>query len=530
LININTYWEVESAIVRIFHGKTFYYVQDKSNLGFTGDMSHFILPSSQTVLVQDRLDILQSDLYEMPFWDILCAILRNQESPITDTSSFIEALETIAVTLRGTAADVDYGFLRNFLTECIDAKDFFKTTWPVLIRLALEMPTLFPEDALQDLGKDGKAVLSGKQIACLVVHQFLCSMPAHPWETESFVDFRPWYSEHSTQHCGAVTAYLTALFTYFQRLREFEQAEIWRLAGDFNDRSVTFELKTISNQEAFDLLSTRAAETSLLQTSLELIFMPRFQISPRYLGLSHGCCVISANKCVGYGPSGTQEELQVGTSPECYPIVLLAPPLADNQVLICRGAEAMLTIHGYGREARLDRILTAGADLEWKNRTMLFMDALELDILPVEYDSLIPDIYPSWRMERDMLLKAFNAFSSSESGNYSHVVTGLWGCGTFGGNKYVKSMLQWCAAALAGVPVMRMVLAETEEQKSFGEELKKLDSKLRENKEIVSVKQMFDILLELKGSIRHVGAENGIFDFILDNTNSGGLSASLLGQ
>jgi poly(ADP-ribose) glycohydrolase len=188
-------------------------------------MAQFILPSSPSVQRQDRFDLLESDEYEVPFWDLLTAILRSESAPIVDVPSLIEALETIAVTLRGTASDVNYGLLREFMTaDENDSRLFFTETWPILVDLALDLPSLFPEGSLSSLSSttDGsvpRVVFSRRQVACLVVHQFLCSLPAHPWHTESFVDLRPWYSLTSTVHRGAVHAYLSALFTYFDRIR-----------------------------------------------------------------------------------------------------------------------------------------------------------------------------------------------------------------------------------------------------------------------------------------------------------------------
>lgn len=170
-----------------------------------------------------------------------------------------------------------------------------------------------------------------------------------------------------------------------------------------------------------------------------------------------------------------------------------------------------MSIIGYGRDARLGDVLqetVATSDgLGWNNRTMLFMDALELDTLTVEGDCPIPDISPSSRLSREMILKAYNAFSS---GTYSHVVTGLWGCGTFGGNKYVKCIIQWCAAALAGVPELRFVFS-TPDQHKFGEELAQLLTGLRVHP--VSVYRMVHILVNLKDAAHGVGPD-GIFRYI----------------
>jgi hypothetical protein len=40
---------------------------------------------------------------------------------------------------------------------------------------------------------------------------------------------------------------------------------------------------------------------------------------------------------------------------------------------------------------------------------------------------------------------------------YEMVVTDLWGCRAFDGNKELKSMIQWCAALLAGVPALTFI-------------------------------------------------------------------------
>jgi poly(ADP-ribose) glycohydrolase len=247
---------------------------------------------------------------------------------------------------------------------------------------------------------------------------------------------------------------------------------------------------------------------------VETIYLPQLQTAPPFLGLPDGACVVSANKCIGYGASGTQEELHVGTSPEAYPAVLLAPPLTDRQVLICRGAEAMVSIRGYGRDAQLHEILPVYGGSQWRHRTMLFMDALELDVLPVVGDSLLPDIHPPSRLSRDMVLKAYNGFSSSSSITdppYRYIVTGLWGCRTFGGNKHIKCTLQWCAAALAGVPVLKFVLAGTEEQRLFRDDLGQFVTKIQETSN-VTVRQIFEILLGLKKDVE----PEGIFDYVID--------------
>lgn len=462
----------------------------------------------------------------MPFWDLLKAILTSKSDPIQDIASFIEALETIALSLRWTMTNENHNALHEFLASHLqdEAKhdQYFTKTWPFLVDLALEMPTLFPDGTLPclSLAPNGTgmttATFSRRQVACLVVHQFLCSLPSHPWDTESFVDLRPWYSQSNTSHPGAVHAYLTALFTYFEYLQQSTEGHKPRIDLSADEWPITFTVRSIGNKEVDQILHIEASRAYLSSTSIEICHLEESHTAPTHLGLPQGACVISANKCFGYGPTGTQEELHVGISPEAYPAVLLVPPLSDDQVLICRGAEPMVSIRGYGRDVKLDQVLpSSNCSLEdfyrWKDRTMLFMDALEIGVLGAESNSLIPDVHPPTRISREMISKAFNAFCS-DGEPYSHIVTGLWGCGAFGGNKYVKCLLQWCAASLAQVPVLKFVFSGSE-QKEFAEEFDQFAKMMR--RKGVTVSQVFEALAVMNYCDCEVSADK-VFDYIED--------------
>lgn len=489
--------------------------------------NRFILPSSPVVRCQDRFDLLGSDEDEVPFWDLLTAILTSKSDPIHEIASLLDALESIAISLRGSPRNGNYDTLHEFLTlylrDAVHHDRFFTKTWLFLVDLALEMPTLFPDGTLpclsasQDDNGRSTASFSRRQIACLVVHQFLCSLPPHPWDTESFVDLRPWYIQSNTSHPGAVHAYLTALFTYLEHLQQPIQGHTSRIDSSIEEWPVTFTLRSIGSNEVDQLLENEASSTYLSSTSIEICHLEESQTKPAYLGFPDGACVISSNKCFGYGPTGTQEELHVGISPESYPAVLLTRPLSDNQVLICQGAEPMVSIKGYGRDARLDETLpssisTPEEDIyRWKDRTMLFMDALEMDIIGVDTNLFIPDIHPSTRLSREMILKAYNAFHG-DAEPYSHIVTGLWGCGAFGGNKYVKCLLQWCAASLAQVPALRFVFAGSGQQE-FAEEFARFAVRLTGKH--VTVRQVFEALAAMKDFGDKVSA-HGVFDYMGD--------------
>lgn len=531
-------------------------------------MSRFLLPCSPTLLREDRFDLVGSEDLQVPFWEILTAILAKFGNAVIDVSSLIDVLETIKVCLRGATsrdyrtADTDYEFLREFMSSHLGDSPgksyfFFTKTWPLIVRLALEMPELFSQDSLPCLSLEAEnatAVFSRRQIACLVVHQFLCSLPPHPWDTQSFVDLGIWYSSAAaSSHRAAMHAYLTALFTYFDRLATSD-GDSGLLNFGVEDWPIIFTLKTIDE----DVTHVTNALKNCNLCTLNLVRLPESKTSPEFLGLENGACVIAANKSVGLGPSATQEELQVGSTPESYPASLLIQPLNDRQVLVCQGAEAMVSIRGYGTEAWVEEVLVpdyigpkqqTAADAtsentavspifsKWQRRTMLFMDALPFDFDDVGggTKTILPDLLPG-RLSRE-LVKAYNAFASrplmrsvlpgppSDSEqvptmNYATIATGLWGCGAFGGNSQIKSTLQWCAASLAEIPVLQFICS-SEEQHLFAADFEYFADRLSRFNKAPSAGDVFDTLLELEremASNGHIGIERDeIFDYCLQS-------------
>ena len=325
-------------------------------------------------------------------------------------------------------------------------------------------------------------------MACLVVHQFLCTLTAPTWQ-DGFQDFHIWYSSEQP-HAKAVEAYLTALFKYFFRLVDGNQYSPLRSAVE--EWPITYNLHWMQKSLDIDAHSTPL-------TNLMVISTTEATTSPAVLDLSHGAAVISANKFVGFGRTGTQEETHVGASPECCPAVLITPPLEDDQALVVTGTEAVITVSGYQRSARCGEILkpsTTDTPEEhrgkWSQRTMLFIDALELDLY--DRDAGLPDLQPG-NVDRE-LRKAYTAFSSYKKSNrtaYAMIYTGYWGCGTFGGNPGVKSLIQWCAASLAGCDLT--FVCSGEERRLFGKNLERF---VGEVKDKTSARELINILRKFR--------------------------------
>ncbi|OBT44500.1 hypothetical protein VE00_04928 [Pseudogymnoascus sp. WSF 3629] len=443
----------------------------------------YMLPCSPQLLCEDRFSLLNSYELQVPFWELFNALMGEE---INSPRGVIDLLESIAISLR-QKTDTDYGFLRDFMNGLRD--DFYTRTWPALVGLALEMSSLFPEHSLIILSsKSPQVKLSRRQTACLVVHQFLYTLTAPTWQ-DGYQDFHIWYNSEQP-HAGAVDAYLTALFTYFDRITDNDEYSL--VAHNPASWPISYTLHT--NRDPLPTVQHNLFP-------LEVLELPAASTSPEVLGIPDGASVISANKFIGFGRTGTQEETHVGASPECCPAVLVTPPLEDNQALVVVGPEAMIVIAGYGRDARCAEVLlpSGGSAIhhrKWAKRTMLFIDALELDV--ADRRGGLPDVLPG-NVERE-LRKAYTGFRASRitcEGSprdpFSVIYTGFWGCRTFGGNPDIKALIQWCAASLDGSS-MKFVCS-TSEQYAFAATLRSFIEYASTN--AITTDRLLRILLDL---------------------------------
>lgn len=435
-----------------------------------------VLPSSPTLLVEDRFSITPFTTPTVPFWEIINFALVPHARTIDD---LISQLEILSITLRGTAG-TDYLFLKAAFESHFGPKTpyFFASTWPALMTLALRLREFYPYHNIPALSTTipGASTLffTEERIACLVLHQFLGTFPQPGWMTvgegvDCHPDFSIWYGG-SPRCAGAVSAYLTGLFTYFERVAD----KISTLPD--SPRRISYSLHsrgTVSPPDLFSPVARALPGSSVASFTPEQSPVPFFRLTrlaeahtqPSSLSSSGvaTATMISANKHIGFGPSATQEETQVGSCPEACPAALFTPPLSSSEILVVKDVRPTITVTGYGRTARLDTILPVPATATTESEslsTLLFLDALELD----SYDSstITPDLLPG-NIDREVT-KAYTAFTAfrgyhsipaKEAGKggirYPAIRTGLWGCGSFGGNAQIKTIIQICAAGMARV-------------------------------------------------------------------------------
>ncbi|KAJ4015715.1 hypothetical protein NW752_006636 [Fusarium irregulare] len=397
----------------------------------------FLLPNSPSCRVIDRFSdlpdnspITEDSEGKIPFWPLLHQVIS---TPILNISLLVDRLQTIAANAE-TYPDGDFGFLDKFLKEQ-DQDRIINTTWPKIRQIALDITEYFPNRELELLRPGCPLKLSRGQVACLVVHQFLCSFVPQR-NDDGYQDLGIWYPEEQ-RHLVAARMYLEALFAYFESLPPAEELIVDHQAGH---KPVSYELHQ-RNQ-------TSLADAKLGPIHINYLDVHTSDTHHPHVQGQGGAVVVSSNKVIGFGQSATQEEIFVGIAPEVYPVVLVAPHLTDDTVITVSGARAMVDVRGQRRNVEWNTRMTNNS----KGGRLVFMDALEMDMVERSSGNDLPDLYPE-NIDRE-LNKAINGFTSY---NGHSIFTGLWGCGAFGGDPGVKLMILWLAAGAADVQLHLML-------------------------------------------------------------------------
>ncbi|KAL6909406.1 hypothetical protein ACP4OV_001687 [Aristida adscensionis] len=391
--------------------------------------------------------------------------------------------------LPARAADGLALFFDDLLSRA-HARGWFAHVLPSLARLLLRLPELLEDHyagapdgrsglrilAAQDAGT---VVLGQELVAALLACALFCLFPT-AGRAEArlpMINFDTLFAALSHNARQSQEQKVRCLVHYFERVTDSTPTGF-----------VSFERKVLPRQSVPDgimypdidawmksrapLCQFRVLSSGFIedeeQEALEVDF------ANKYLGggaLSRGC---------------VQEEIRFMINPELIVGMLFMASMEDNEAIEIVGAERFSQYMGYGSSFRFvgDYLDSKPFDSMGRRRTRIVaIDALDYPMLQFESSSLLREVNKAFcgffdQSKYELYVKLFQGSNTKEnipsisSDEYIGVSTGNWGCGAFGGNPEIKSMVQWIAASQALRPFINYYTFEAASLKRLGEVIK----------------------------------------------------------
>jgi poly(ADP-ribose) glycohydrolase len=326
----------------------------------------------------------------------------------------IDDVKVLISNLGGFSQDVKFKSLDEILKNIFTESELL-SIFNEIKQYALKLPVLFPLSKLKRLNRSSKEVeFTRSQTLCLLSHMILCTLKKTN-RNFYWVTFENWLTDG---RCCAI-AYLQTLIHYFRQSFENEYNDFMKEIIKFkcNEANLDEIVIKLKSNTLNDILCLKLNGSIGDDSEIEIDF---------------------ANKDIGFGITGTQEEMLFGSSPELCISMLFCDTLEENEGISITGARRVSLFNGYGLNVTLKSFLPIDHQT-WRNRIVIAIDALDLSDY-VE-NSFQKQIEPS-NLKRE-LVKAYAGFSCVLNKNIS---TGHWGCGAFNGDKSVKALIQILAA------------------------------------------------------------------------------------
>uniref|UniRef100_A0A4W3H975 poly(ADP-ribose) glycohydrolase n=1 Tax=Callorhinchus milii TaxID=7868 RepID=A0A4W3H975_CALMI len=282
--------------------------------------------------------------------------------------------------------------------------------------------------------------MSQEQIACLLANAFFCTFPRRNSRVKSEyssypdINFNKLFEGSSLRKAEK----LKTLFCYFRKVTEKKPVGL-----------VTFQRQCLQKFPEWEKSTKRL-------TKLHITCEGTIEDNGR--GMLQ---VDFANRFVGGGVTRAglvQEEIRFLINPELIVSRLFTEVLDHNECLIITGTEQYSSYEGYADTYKWVGIFNDKTPRDTWQRRMT--EIVAIDAMPFRryLDQFLP-----CNLRRE-LNKAYCGFErpSIDPRNLSAAATGNWGCGAFGGDARLKSLLQMMAAAEAGRDVAYFTFGDRE--------------------------------------------------------------------
>eukprot|EP00095_Tigriopus_kingsejongensis_P006463 maker-scaffold128_size327099-snap-gene-1.11 protein:Tk06463 transcript:maker-scaffold128_size327099-snap-gene-1.11-mRNA-1 annotation:"poly(adp-ribose) glycohydrolase-like isoform x1" len=382
-----------------------------------------------------------------------------------------------AISTYNNARQLDFAGLHEYLEGELEPEGtenvaFFERILPGMVQLCLNLPTLVTQSIpLLKKRHCESLTFSQGQIATLLANAFFCTFPKRIKPKGDYLNY-PGINFHrlfSDLNNPNQMQKFRCLINYFRRMiarppEEEHLVSYERQCVPFRDLPVWSQSKTRLKDLHINAQGTIEDDGfGMLQVDFANAF-----IGGGVLG--HGC---------------VQEEIRFLISPELILARLFTERLSSNECLVITGFERFSNYKGYASSFQFDGSHKDSTPIDSKTRhrktTMVAIDALP--------PGQAKDQYKQENICRD-LNKAFVGFKNynASTKNPVAIATGNWGCGAFGGDPQLKSLIQLLAAAEAG----RDMAYFTFDNRELRDQIYATHQLLRSHE--LSVGQIFDIL------------------------------------
>ncbi|KAK7498583.1 hypothetical protein BaRGS_00010243 [Batillaria attramentaria] len=422
-------------------------------------------------------------------WDMIQKALK------ADIRGPFELEEAILSYNQRYANKWNFSALHHFLTKFLtkeEREDFFSCTLPEMVRLALKLRLLCTKPIpLLRKDKAHKLTLSQQQIACLLANAFFCTFPrrnsrSRTAEYSSYPDIN-FNSLFQGQPNQRKIQKLKCIIHYFNRVLH-----------EMPSGLVTFSRQVLNHKRHWEtemdlLKDLHVSSAGTIEDDGKGMLQVDF--ANKYLGggvLGHGC---------------VQEEIRFVICPELIVSRLFTEVLADNESLVMTGCEQYSEYTGYADSFEWARNHVDETPRDPWGRRCTEVVAIDALVFRNDYNRQ----FKRQSVVRE-LNKAYCGFmSNTKEANKPAVCTGNWGCGAFGGDKELKSMIQLMAASVAKRDVCYFTFDDTR----LVEKLHGIHAYLqREEKTIGDIMGMIDRYNTQVVGHSHRRPSVGLFDYI----------------
>uniref|UniRef100_F1KZ17 poly(ADP-ribose) glycohydrolase n=1 Tax=Ascaris suum TaxID=6253 RepID=F1KZ17_ASCSU len=340
-------------------------------------------------------------------------------------------------------------------------EEYLTTVIPFMATLALSAPDLITQPLpILRRGREGSVTISQQQAAALLALAFFCTFPCRGSRNTELplINFNRLFDPR-TDKC---IEKLKCIMHYFH------QISVQMPSGVLTYRRQ--QVSPPSDWRKICMPLTRLAVSSTATIEDDGYGMLQVDFANQYIGggvLGSGC---------------VQEEIRFLICPEMMVSMLLCERMDHNESIVILGAQRYSDYEGYGHTFQWCPLHSPDS-LSRDRFERLRCEVVAIDALPFTK--------PHHQFNVDLvdreLLKAYCGFSMRD-GSSKAVATGNWGCGVFGGDVRLKSVIQIIAASMQARPLCYFAFGKHQ----FANRLRTFYGELRRRN--VTTCQLYDLV------------------------------------